>query len=98
MNKSNIKESEYTMKYYFLELESIEPITNTPEVNSHNMPREIRNTRFTLITDCNENGNHEYLLNHENKEYLIKTAEFFGFQDAREFITTKTEHYDLLYK
>ena len=86
------------MKMYFLELESVEPITNTSEENSHNMPREIRNTRFTLITDCNMNGNHEYLLNCDNKEYLIKTAEFFGFQDAREFVTDHSVHFNLLLK
>ena len=66
------------MKMYYVITECIEPMKKLPQAH--------QNTRVTLITESNENGNHEYKLNHTNKEYLIKTAEFFGFQDAREYV------------
>ena len=82
---------------YFIEIESIKPIVNTT-TSPTKLPKEYHNTRVTLITDNNCNGNHEYLLNHTNKEYLIKTAEHLGFQDAREFVTDQSPHFNLLFK
>jgi hypothetical protein len=67
------------MKMYYVEIDCVEPITC--------IPKKYEQTRIVLINACDVNGNLEYRLNHENKEYLVATAEYFGFQDAREFIT-----------
>ena len=84
---------------YFIEIESIEPIINSPVYTKNNtLPKELHNTRVTLICSCNMNGNLDYLLNHTDKEYLIKTAEYLGFQDAREFVTDHSVHFSLLFK
>jgi hypothetical protein len=74
------------MKMYFVEVECIGwelPI----------LPKEFEHVRVVRTGEV-VNGNHIFRLNLTDKELLIKSAEYLGFQDAKEFVTEEEMHED----
>ena len=73
------------MKMYYVELECVEPLIIS------DIPEEYESIRIILVEKRNVNGNPVYVLNHENKELLIKYTEYLGFQYVE---ATETEFDD----